>query len=520
MFFSRIFLLLLSGGAVCLAWPLLNVNITKGDVRIPVILVQFEDVEFSMEDPKSYYTDFLNKEGFKENGNFGSVRDYYIYNSMEQYRPLFDVYGPVNFADVKAYYDTLNGAAELILAQALDSLSDIDFSMYDNDGDGEIEAISFIYAGARENKEGPELWPSVHLANLKINDDFVVTRFSCVDERNEVSTFVHELGHILGLPDLYVSTISVVGSWSPMDHAEKIPSLYSSFERILMGWLVPEKLSDEGLLRLDKLDDNVALAITNPENENEMYLLEYRTNKNWDCRQPNSGMLIWYVDYEDSLWNNSVNRSGCHARQYVVRSKSMKHVEIATGEKCSFDAGEATASDVFPGRENVTVFDRFIFRNGLNMNITLSEITESEDKDYVTFKVLKSEPYMMDIESSSSSSEPFRIHYSSSISNIPYSLTVVDTLSIVEPSFNVPVKQKNQIWARIQKGTLSVRLTAPGTKEIKLFSLNGLVLFETTMEGSEMSFYLPKHIGHQKVLLQITQSGASLYQGIISGPVN
>ena len=527
MRFWRVTFLFLLGAASCFALPFLNKNITQGDVRVPVILVEFEDVKFTSEDVKTFYLDILNEEGFNEDGNIGSVRDYYIYNSMGVYRPSFDVYGPVTLPNTKEFYDTPSSLptadeVEFAFSQAVEILlsQGVDFSMYDNDGDGAIEASSMIYAGKRGGSSGG-LWPAKREIELKINDNLLVSRFSCVDEMSETSTFIHEFGHILGLPDVYIPpSTPIVGSWSIMDSPEKrSPSLYSSFDRMLMGWFTPTELGDDDFIRLDKLDDNVAISITNPENENEMYMLEYRTNKGWDRGQANSGLLIWYVDYNDSAWARPVNNHGCYAREYVVRARPFMAMTLISGETCAYGVGPAWPADVFPGTDSVTSFDEFVFRNGLNMNITLSEITESEDKSYVTFKVSRSTPYMEEIESSSSSSDPsVRPNFSSS----SFTYSPLDSVRFVkitlEPSvINPPVDLVSKTQATMQGGSLHIWSSGSGEKAIRLFSLQGQVLYETKMNGPEVSLRMPNHVGNQKVVLLIAQDGTPLYRSVMGG---
>ena len=71
--------------------PKPDVKLTQGDVRVLVVLVEFADVRFKNPDPVSQFTDYLNKEGYNEYHNIGSVRDYFIKNSIGQFRPTFDV---------------------------------------------------------------------------------------------------------------------------------------------------------------------------------------------------------------------------------------------------------------------------------------------------------------------------------------------------------------------------------------------------------------------------------------------
>ena len=79
-------------------------KLTQGDVRVLVVLVEFSDVHFTNPDPVSQFTDYLNKEGYNEYYNIGSVRDYFIKNSMGKFKPTFDVYGPVTLPGMQADY--------------------------------------------------------------------------------------------------------------------------------------------------------------------------------------------------------------------------------------------------------------------------------------------------------------------------------------------------------------------------------------------------------------------------------
>ena len=91
--------------------PSYNRFTTIGDVRVPVILVQYQNVKFKSADPVAQYTDYLNKEGYNGYHNIGSVRDYFIQNSNGLFRPTFDVYGPVTLSKARSGYDARGGDA-------------------------------------------------------------------------------------------------------------------------------------------------------------------------------------------------------------------------------------------------------------------------------------------------------------------------------------------------------------------------------------------------------------------------
>ena len=509
--------------------PKPDVKLTQGDVRVLVVLVEFADVRFKNPDPVSQFTDYLNKEGYNEYHNIGSVRDYFIKNSMGKFRPTFDVYGPVTLPENREFYFDAFRGDDLALTQAIDSLSmrsKINFSLYDNSGDGVVEFTFMIFAGiaTKNSIDGKTFWPhantlgeiGVLLSGKKIENGPYIKRYACANEieyeayKKNISTntmsgvgvFIHEFSHLLGFPDYYSHNGNkTLDSWSVMDQGDHncpsnidyvrscAPPLYSAFDRKFMEWLTPIEIMSSGTIRLDKLDGNVAYSITNPENRDEMYLLEYRSNKGWDVGQKNSGMLIWHIDYVDSIWTTMVNSKEWHM-----------HVDIIEAKENNFDS---SPSDVFPGSANVTEFNKFVFWNGLDMNITLSDITESPDKEYVTFNVTMGEPFRTEIESSSSTVVIFR----------PYS----ETRPVSASSIAVSKNWRQHIRVISQNGMVRIATPLLGTKAVRMFSLNGQLLFETTMDGSELQFQWPKRLGRQKAVLSVTQGNVNLFMGVISG---
>jgi M6 family metalloprotease-like protein len=487
----------------------------------------------------------LNKEGYNEYHNIGSVRDYFIKNSMGKFRPIFDVYGPVTLPRTQSYYATEPRGDELALTQVLDSLFEtgkIDFSQYDNDGDDIVEYTFMLYAGTAISMSDTTIWPhantlgelGVFLSGKKMGEGPYVKRFACSNEisysayekdestsiLNGIATFIHEFSHLLGIPDFYAHhAIKTLGSWSVMDGGSHncpsnvdyvdncAPPFYSAFERMLLGWLTPTEVDANGKIQLNKIDDNVAYSITNPENPDELYLLEYRTNKSWDIGQDNSGMLIWHVDDVDSIWYGSVNRNRYHMHVDIIEARE-SHLGDVYG---------SSAYDVFPGKGNVTEFEDFVFWNGLDMNITLSDITESPDKEYVTFNVTMGEPFMRELSSSSSSSSFDVFPVLSSGVWIPYSspFSVVREDSII--SIASPKTSTLQVSVISQNGTVHVTTPLQGLKKVRMFSPNGQLLFETSMEGTDLQFPWPRHLGAQNVILAVSQGKTNLYMGIVNG---
>jgi len=669
--------------------PVPNKKLTLGDIRGVVILVQFSDIKFKNADPKKQFSEMLNKEGYNEFHHQGSARDYFIKNSSGAFRPTFDVIGPITISQTRAYYggtsdDRRYNMARKALIEALDTLlrwNSIDFSQYDNDKDGNVDFVYMIYAGVGRSSSGvvESIWPHASSITKRMGNGPTVKRYACSNEiggraykansatstPNGIGTFVHEFGHVLGLPDLYDvsgnNKQKTPHSWSIMAHggyncptnSDNVqgcaPAFYSAFERMSVGWMAaPTELNVKGQVQLDKIDDNIAYSVTNPQNPNEMFLLEYRTNKNWDAGQPRSGMLIWHIDYVASVWSNrKINVDGSH--MYV----DIEEAVATTGTS-------AASSDPFPGSRNVTSFNKFVFWNGNDMNISLTNIKESSDKEYITFDVdmtVKSSSSMSSsssttpfssssqvasststlssssIESSSSqsssSSNPSSSSFSSSSSQSSSSSaissssiatlssssiessssiapssssialissssetvlsssaiesssseqssssseavlsssaaessssaiissssevessnsTITSSSSKVESSSSEQSSSSSEIilsssaaesssssdypvfaaasaspyrtHVASQNGMIHVITPTQGTKNIRIFSPNGQLLFETRMDGMNYQFPLPRKLGKQNVILSVTQGKKTLFMGMVAG---
>lgn len=315
----------------------------KGEQKALVILVEFADCEFFTPDANQYFTSLLNAEGCDLDGATGSARDYFVQNSSGIFLPDFDVYGPVTLSQPVKYYggndrwgnDEAPHKMIIEACQLLDS--EVDFSLYDRDGDGTIDNVFVFYAGRGEATSGGAntVWP--HSARITewepmteyLFDGVMLDSYACTNEQvgNHtcgIGTFCHEFSHVLGLPDLYATSYSTAftpGDWSLLDsgsynNGEKTPAGYSIFERYALGWIDPKVITGaEQEITLRNVAENDGGIIATAR-ENEFFLLENRQQTGWDTYIPGHGMLVWHVDYRESVWvNNTVNNSQRH--QYV-----------------------------------------------------------------------------------------------------------------------------------------------------------------------------------------------------------
>lgn len=389
---------------------LVPMNFGRWDVQFPVfgeqkglvVLVEYQDVEFEHSD-HDYFHRLLNEEGFSDHGSKGSARDWFITNSNGQFRPEFDVYGPVKLPNERSYYGK-NGVdssrdynAYMMAIDVCDLLDDeVDFSQYDRDNDGIIDNIFIFYAGDGEHESGVSsaVWP--HSWDIKsacpdkqfLYDGVQLDHYACsceyfsrYDRADGIGTFVHEFSHVMGLPDLYQTasygtTPFTPGPWSVIadgsyNNEGLTPSNYSSFEKCALGWLEFQPLT-EGVMELPDLTQSNVAYVLPTEKPNEFYFFENRQQQGNDEFLPGHGMLVWHVEYKEDLWQrNEVNNVELRQHVDIVEADNEKTEETRDG-------------DVFPGTMNVTSFGfttkpKLASWNKKRLAFDLEDISESED---------------------------------------------------------------------------------------------------------------------------------------------
>lgn len=397
-----------------------------------MVLVEYTDLSFTVSDPHDYFYRMLNEDGFSDLGATGCAAEYFRLNSSGVFRPKFDVYGPVKLPRNMSYYGGNNAWGndahlDRLVTDALDILDpEVDFSQYDCDGDGVIDNVFIFYAGRGESSGGgPEaIWPQSNtLANLSQNiyeyDGVRADRFACSNEWKEnrpdgVGTFIHEFSHVMGLPDLYATTYTSSfspGTWSALDYGPynnsgMTPPLYGAFERYALGWMEPREIDRAVSATLPPVGDNVA-GIIRTSRDTEFFLVENRQQTGWDEYIPGHGMLIWHIDYNESIWkDNKVNNTPAH--QYV-------DIEEADGSRTE----STRAGDAFPGTSGNTSFTATTRPSmttwaGMPVDFPMTEITETPD-GMITFNILGGAstelPAVQTAEAAEVTHEGFRINW-------------------------------------------------------------------------------------------------------------
>lgn len=354
-------------------------SITIGSKTFLVLLVNSSNIKFTHS--QTEYSNQLNEENYSLNGHSGSVRDYLIDQSSGLLIPTFDVHGPVTLSNPFSSY---SDAA--LIKEAMQILDDsLDFSVYDNDNDGEIDVVAIITAGTESDNGGHGIYKD-NLGGVVSMDSRTVNKFLMTPELSNygsrtkldgMGSFTHEFGHILGLKDLYQlrgSGSLTPGYYDVMDigcyngssddggvFGTKVPN-YSAFQKQSLGWLTPIEVdvSSDGIFVLPPIDSNEAYTISTSDAD-EWFLLENRQQSGWDTYIPGKGMLIWHIDYDKTVWwRNALSEIPDH--QYV-------DIEEASTR--------STAAYPFPGTRNITNFSNFITWDNTDLNKGVYNITES-----------------------------------------------------------------------------------------------------------------------------------------------
>jgi len=330
-----------------------------GDRRQLVILAAFQDLGFleSRDEALAKWNEIFNAKGFHEGNYTGSVHDYFRDQSYGKFNLTFDLFYITLPEGRHKYRSTISDDenSQHMVDAIVDTLMtrDIDWSLYDWDGDGFVNQLLIVYAGKGMNIDGDDesIWPhqswlSKHM-NMETADlydyrswrtvtssdrEYYIDVYCCVQEwvdsesvKSSFGTICHEYSHCFGLPDFYYGAgMSVVGDWDLMEGGNYngkgyLPCGYSAHERMFMGWLSPEELTAAmTVTAMPALDDApAAYLIRNDAVADEYYIVENRRQQGWDAQLPGSGILVFHVDYDDDVWRNGTP-NGYFNKRYEI----------------------------------------------------------------------------------------------------------------------------------------------------------------------------------------------------------
>ena len=482
---------------------------SSGERYFPVMLVSTSDYK-SLD--SAFIERLFNEPGFKEYGNYGSMRDYFVSSSGGKFKPTFDIF-PVALPDAFGSYKNEGS----FITSSIDVLVERDdFKARASKYEKEIPFI-ILHPLSRDKATSYNSSYFNHQYMLKYSAGQVYSKngyrfnnYAFVSQKaegkhnstsskdvNMLGTFVHEFSHVIGLFDLYSTDANGYATIGPLPYDVMAlglrngnggyPPTFSAYEREAVGWLTPTELSNkDDIYVLDNISKMQAYAVSNPNQPNEFFIIEYRPAVGFDSKiggsaysgkQGKNGVLIWYIDYDVRAFvSNDPNGDVNHQRVEVkaVLSKNQESfTKFAFVNKNGKAAIDGIFSVVFEGD------DRVCF-----------SVDSSKKIDKCPKNPSSSSSKASPIERSSSSSKRSKTTSSSSVSQ-----TLVQR---VAPN----------VQMRISRGTLDVKVPIAGKKTLRFYDILGNLVDSYAFDDS---FALINVFGwNRSVFVQLDVNGRML----------
>ena len=352
-----------------------------------VILAQFADLGFKHK--RADFEALLTKEGYSMNNASGSAKEYFDAQFGGSVDFEFSVSDIVTLSQDLAYYGGNTSVAkgvesdknpeEMVIEACRLVDPHIDFSLYDDDGDGEVDNVFVFFAGGDEAEGAGDdcIWS--HAWYIKdgagrnlVLDGKTINRYACTSEMTRyqdasgkivqrlagIGSFCHEYSHTLGLPDMYDTDYEASGgqadalwvSTSLMDGGNynnlgSVPPNFNALEREILGLSEPVVIERSGVYRLEPVDKGGQCYRINTEEDDEYYLLECRSGAGWDAYVGGKGLLLYHID--------KTQRSSGYSDSYGKDITADMRWTLYNEVNCRPDHQCADLIEAIPGASNV-----------------------------------------------------------------------------------------------------------------------------------------------------------------------
>ena len=409
-----------------------------GSPKALVILAEFQDTTFTIQDTKNVFTNYLMNEGhftdtrYNQDKNYKGVRGYFKDCSYGKFTPTFEVVGPVKLPKPQAIYGAgQNDRVDLLIANACSAVDGtVNFADYDANGDGLVDLVYVIYAGHSANVTGnkiTDIWPKSGTVNISNTfDGKSIRRFGVSNELaglenkakdketiNGIGLFCHEFSHTLGLPDIYAYHTDAENQddqgmeyWDIMDggtgiRGGRIPASYLAWEREVMGWMNIDELKNDSTINNLKTIDNggKAYKIVNSKNKNEYIVLQSiqkgAWNQGWGNGTYGKGLLVYRISYQSDKVNIFDYPNNIKGKPRVIPIPADGKILAAANAGGKLNVYTAQLNgDPYPynGKNKI---DSFKLYDGSIMNKSILNIIENDGSDansrYVSFEFKNNE---------------------------------------------------------------------------------------------------------------------------------
>ena len=311
--------------------------VAVGGARVGLmILVQFpDDPATAANDPTNFPTTqtkmerYSNEIGYGDDGNSGSIRDYFADQSSGQLDFTQIVTAVVTLPHPRNYYNYSNYPANtvffntgttgrMLVTDAVAALqsSAFDFSALTLDAFNRVVATSLMFAGNLSGVWAKGLWP--HSWSLSSNLDVgspgnprYIYDYQVTNVPNAapvIGTMCHELGHlVLDYPDFYdtdpsdgasegVGEHSLMGSGNYLNGG-RTPAPIDLYLKDFSGWASITDLALDVATQRSLTAGGYGYRVRKPGSSTEYFLIENRSDDDrWANASPDKGIVVWHVD--------------------------------------------------------------------------------------------------------------------------------------------------------------------------------------------------------------------------------
>ena len=341
---------------------------STGTFRVLALLVEFSDKPNQV--AEIYFDSLL----FNVSGN--SVRNYYSEISYAQLDLItLNLPSRVSWTTAPqtyAYY--VNGKngfgaypqnAQKLVEDLVDLVDgSVDFSQYDNDGNGEVDVLVVIHtgSGAEATLSANDIWSHKWGISPRLKDGVTISDYTMQPEYwynpgdMTIGVYAHELGHGFNMPDLYDVDYSSygIGKWCLMSYGSwngylgNSPAHPCAWTRTVMGFgnviTLTSPVNDLTVLNVEETGTVYKIPHQDPLRYFEFFLVSNRKRVGYDFYLPGEGLTIEHID----------NHSFTNSREYCSGMDSTKPPIVAIEQAdglCELEYGldRGDMDDPFPG---------------------------------------------------------------------------------------------------------------------------------------------------------------------------
>ncbi len=428
MIFSRRAFILLAGVFAVTAFPLASFGglpnsyydfiEPRGNRKLIVLLVKTKGSD-SRISPEEVWSRFFGR----EDDDLLSVAEYYDRASYGSFHlegtvsNWIELPHPINYYAAgrqgkggHIYPRNMAGFVTEAARQAYTSGAPID--NFDNTGDGHIDGLVVLYSGALRTEAAPakRLWPRMDYVSVYGTDPLrlgsaVLDRFILVPEyvkypgEHSTRVYAHEVGHLLGLFDLYDKDKSSYGigctglmSMAPPSRETRPITGLSAFSKNLLGWAEALTVTRDMNVTLEPLHKNPRILKMPSGDKGEYFLLSFREPAGNDKHLYGSGLLLWHVN-EDAIYENRFECNGlCESGPLLSlvqadgkndlerRMKAADAADFFVSPAAEVGADTGASEDPFAGAHTMTY-------RGVPAGIRIKDLSIKDHKARVSIKM-------------------------------------------------------------------------------------------------------------------------------------